>query len=164
MPTRNALLLTAAAVLTGLTGLAGCGDDDEPDTRLTASPSPTTTSATSSPTPTPTASSVPSLPPQATELRQGGSYQAVYLAVSAGSSVTAENRQAESAAKALGYQAGTGDVDCDQGARQALGLPETGSYLVTSVLFTTDAQAQTFVAAYQPEVVGTAQVELFCLD
>jgi len=67
------------------------------------------------------------------------------------------------AGEALGYFVGNGELDCDQGAREGLGLGE-GAYYGASVYFTSIADAEAFVAAYDGEVVGIAVVTTFCLD
>jgi len=68
------------------------------------------------------------------------------------------------AAEAMGYFVGSGDLACDQGAQDGLGLPADGYYWAASVLFATVDDANAFVAAYPGDVVGIAEVKTFCLD
>jgi hypothetical protein len=67
------------------------------------------------------------------------------------------------AAEAMGYFAGAGDLGCDQGAAEALGL-EDGFYYGVGLYFATMDDAIAFAAAYPGEVVGIANVTTFCLD
>jgi cytoskeletal protein RodZ len=131
----------------------------------TAAPTPSTAPPTSAATPT----AVPTFPPAVTAPRQGGRYVAVFLAVTrAGEKDSAEKTAIKDAAKA-GYtvkdgEVGRGDIDCTRGARAALRLDATADYMAVSVLFAAPAQAASFVAAYEPAVVGTAPVQTYCLD
>ncbi|WNB84559.1 hypothetical protein [Cellulomonas sp. ATA003] len=63
----------------------------------------------------------------------------------------------------LGYQpGGHGELACDQGAAEALGLdPQT---IAASVYFASEADARRFAEAYGPDVVGVAAVTVFCRD
>lgn len=62
----------------------------------------------------------------------------------------------------LGYVASGGELACDSGAAEALGLDP--QMLGVAVYFRSAADAQTFARMYEPGVVGTAPVTLFCLD
>jgi hypothetical protein len=66
----------------------------------------------------------------------------------------------------VGYE--TGPTDCDVGVEEIVGLPseeEGGAHIVSvSLYFESTAQAEAFVAAYEPEVRGIGQVRTFCLD
>ena len=101
--------------------------------------------------------------PREAPATEGGSYYALFLAVSTDARddalVKAQNR-----AQALGYQGGVGDLGCTPGAREQLRLKATGSYTAFSVLFATRAQAQELAAAYGVGVVGVAHVTVRCLD
>jgi hypothetical protein len=114
--------------------------------------------------------SSPATWPPAASLTHGGTVYGVYLAVArtdADGSLPAGGRQklddAKAAAAAAGYQALEG-LDCDSGAREGLGLDPQLSYGSAQVYFATAAQAEQFVAFYQPGVVGTARVQTYCMD
>jgi len=121
-------------------------------------PAPTTTSAS------PTRSLTPTFPSAVTSPTQGGVYFAVYLAVVKEGQGDTTAKAAEESAKAAGYEIGTGEIDCEQGARAALKLDKTAAYQGTSIFFATAAQAKQFVDAYEPGVVGTAKITAYCLD
>lgn len=138
-------------------------------------PATTTTTGTTLPTTTvpvtlapdpPTTATVPAWPPALTGGTQGGEAWGVYLAVAyAEEGVDApELVEAKAQAAAVGYNAGSGDVACDQGASEALGLDPERSYLTVAVYFATEADARLFVDLYQPGVVGLAAVETYCMD
>ena len=171
----------AAAVLLVL-ALGGCGDDGRdvvgagspvrtsPPTSTSLEPTGTAsaTATTSSPAPAP----APSFPPAAAGVQQGDAVWAVYLAVvRVGEDGQAEDpsgdmaRAREQAATA-GYErdVGGGQVECDQGAREALGLDPDRGYQTASIFFATRADAEQFVAAYEPGVVGLAEIRAYCLD
>jgi hypothetical protein len=62
----------------------------------------------------------------------------------------------------LGYFPGYGDVSCDQGATQALGLPD--NTVVRHVYFGSREDADRFAALYGGEILGIAEVTTLCLD
>ncbi|MBP2328407.1 hypothetical protein JOF56_008792 [Kibdelosporangium banguiense] len=66
----------------------------------------------------------------------------------------------------IGYKPDSGafDVGCEQGLVEALRLDPQRQYAATRIFFTTETRAQQFVKAYQPGVVGTAKVTLYCMD
>ena len=145
------LLATALGAL-----LVGCSDGGGSDTA--AEPVATTPSASPTPTPSPT------FPPEA-EAEQGGRYWAVFLSVERGSDATGpEISEALRAAEEVGYEAGAGDLGCTQGAAEALGLDPALPYVGVSIFFASAELAQQFVDAYEPGVVGTAEVTAYCLD
>jgi hypothetical protein len=85
---------------------------------------------------------------------------AVYLAA-APSDLDAAVRVANDA----GYQAGPGDVNCDEGARQVLGVPD--NTMVVGLYFDTQAQATQARAAFEArghQVAGVAHIKVFCAD
>ena len=147
-------------------------------TAVTPSPTPTAAPRTPAATPAPSpispssspTSTSPAFPPAAAQVNQGDLVWAVYLAVSRlqdGVPVArAELDRAREAAEAVGYQGevGDGDVDCAQGAREALQLNPDIGYFTASILFATEADARQFITAYEPGVVGLAQITAFCLD
>lgn len=169
------LLLLPTVLLLGLTA---CGSDEPglrqaatPLPEVTASSAPTTSAPTAPITPAPTtptssapAPTTPAFPKAVTAPIQGGSYVAVYLAVVKAGASTAPAVTARAEAKAAGYETGTGDIDCDQGARAALKLDKSADYMGTSIFFATAALAKQFVDAYQPGVIGTAPIKAYCLD
>lgn len=88
-----------------------------------------------------------------------------FVAVERTSSAPELARAKEELRKA-GYRVspGASDVTCDQGAREALGLTPGVDYFVEAVYFLTRQEAQQFVDAFQPGVVGTAVVTMYCRD
>ena len=130
----------------------------------TAAPTTTTTTAT---TTTTTTTTVPPLP-DALSPTHGGEAVAVYLAVAEWDSVSgnpADGFTTEiAAAQDLGYFVGSGDLACDMGGQDGLGLPSDGYYWAASVLFATVPDANAFVAAYPGDVVGIVEVQTYCLD
>ncbi|WP_426566693.1 hypothetical protein ACPPVT_09230 [Angustibacter sp. McL0619] len=152
-----------------------------PTPKATATRSPVATSSpTSSPTSTPagtaggtpaasagaTASVAPSWPRALGEPSQGDPVWAVYLAV--GHSVNDPAlQQATAHAAAVGYRAVVGDVACDDGATQALGLDQYDYWSGATLYFATEKQARGFAAAYTAAAaapVGLTQVNVGCLD
>ena len=185
---------TAVLVAALLGGGVVLGGQDPQDALQVATPptsSPTTAptpTVTSPPTPTPTASPTPSAVPspttgpaqtppsppaptppaptfpEQTAPEHGGTRSAVYLAV-AYDSADPELAQAQARAREAGYaQVGLGEVSCDQGAREALGLAADRTYYAVALYFADRPTAQQFVDAYEPGVVGIADVRTYCLD
>jgi hypothetical protein len=149
-----------------LAGTAACSEDQtaapavEQTPRTTQSPGTTQNPQASVP---PSPASRPSFPPQA-GAEHGAKQTAVYLAV-AYSADDPKLKRAEAQAKAVGYDnVGIGDIGCDQGAREALGLDVDRDYYGAAVYFADRGTAQQFVDAYEPGVVGMADVTTFCLD
>jgi hypothetical protein len=155
----NPLIATRVWGFLAVAGLlAGCGGSSG-SVATGASPSATPHLAVG--TERPTARPSGTLPPEAAAT-QGGKYYAVFLAV-AGDANDPSLADAQSRAKALGYQGGVGELNCTPGARTALNL-ENGNYTAYSIFFMTAEQAQTFVNAYSAHIVGTAYVTAGCLD
>ena len=97
----------------------------------------------------------------------GGRAWSVYLAVEREGPAGADTpklQQAIADAKAVGYSATSGDVDCDRGAKEALKLDPARKYVGAALYFASEADARRFVALFQPGVVGVAQVETMCAD
>lgn len=91
---------------------------------------------------------------------------AVYLAVGHSSADPGLERAQQKAAS-VGYTAVLGDLACDQGAIEALGLDQFDFWAAATLYFATRAGAHTFVASYTADVakvVGSAEVTLGCLD
>ncbi|MEQ9073612.1 MAG: hypothetical protein RLP09_07105 [Sandaracinaceae bacterium] len=57
---------------------------------------------------------------------------------------------------------GSGDLGCDDGAAQALGLPP--SHIAASVAFGSREDADRFVAAWPEPVLGVAEFTAYCRD
>ena len=127
------------------------------------SPSATPPQATPSPVTPPAAPAAPVFPEEAA-VEHGGRSTAVYLAVAYDGS-DPELARAYAQAREVGYSGvGIGDVACDQGAGEALGLDPARAYSRVAVYFPDRATAQQFVDAYEPGVVGIADVTTYCLD
>ena len=95
----------------------------------------------------------------------GGRVWAVYLAVGSPDSDWDMHMlgETESYVRMFGYVgSGIGSVGCDQGAAEALGF-HPGDNRV-AVYFATAAHAQEFVAGYDRQDAGSAQVSTYCLD
>lgn len=158
---------TAAPTTASTTAPSGA-----PSTPASSAPrstqAPTTAARSSSAVPPATGTSAaattaqPAWPREAVAVH-GGRYWAVYLAV-AYDAGDPELAQAQASAQAVGYAGGIGDVQCETGAAEGLGLDPAKSYSAASVFFDTRADAQAFVDRYAPGVVGTVQVTASCLD
>lgn len=110
-----------------------------------------------------TSTTAPAALPSAAVPQHGQRYWAVVVAVATDPAapvlLDAERRLAR-----LGYsRPNRAEVDCLQGASEALRLPDTGAYEV-DVLFTSRAAADRLAAAYPGGVVGVARVTAYCLD
>jgi hypothetical protein len=105
--------------------------------------------------------------PEAAVLTQGGTVVAVYLQIVSEGEMSGNLNDdfADVTAQAvdLGYFVGNGDLNCDQGAADALGLAP-GNYYGAAVYFDTMEEANAFAAAWDGEVVGIVTVTTFCLD
>ena len=140
----------AAAALAALL-LGACSSEPEP----AASPSPTSTSP--APGPSPTAAEPEPVVPE-----HGGTYWAVYLAVGGETDLEdaiqylTEVRNLELGAVAVG------DVNCDEGAAEALGA-DPGSLRV-AVYFDSSQDATAWAATLPADPVGIVEVRTFCLD
>lgn len=136
---------------------------------VSATPKPSATAsatATATAAPTPTVTAAARWPKAVGQPQQRESVWAVYLAVANSSSDPALDKAVRQAAS-VGYQAITGDVACDDGAMEALGLDQFDVWSAASLYFATGADAKAFAAAYTAEVTapqGVARVRLGCLD
>ncbi len=129
----------------------------------------TTSTIVTTTTPTPTTTVTPAepeFPPERTSLEHGGPTWGLYLAVAApGDYESPVLQAATAAATAAGYRSGPGDLSCDQGAAEALGV-EAGAVGV-ALYFETEAQANQARAAFEAEaqeVVGVVNVTTYCMD
>ena len=173
------------AILVGAAfAVAGCTSSTEqpavPTTSSATHQSTTSTGPTSTPAPAVAPSSTPTtaepdFPPAVapSALQHGGTYWGVYVTV-----VRAEDdyqiepddqKRLDTAKKSLtdlGYEPDSGayDIGCEQGMREQLHLDPQRVYAAVRIFFATQAQAEQFVDAYQPGVVGTAKVTLYCMD
>ena len=162
--TRSRLLLCGSICFALVMATSGPGAAAEP----TTAPEP---SATETPVPTtttpPTAPLAP-LPPTQEQAVHGGSAWAVYLAVSADISAP-EIADAIALLEDLGYVAGwgSGDLACDQGGAQAVGVDPSDNYAVVGAYFDTALDAARFVVALDARghsVLGIGLVQTYCLD
>jgi hypothetical protein len=176
---RQAVAAGAFAFLL-LTGGALALQSDEP-TRIDAvgggpssstSTSTTTTSSTTTSTSTTTTSSTttttvpaPEWPAAAQFGTHGGSTWGVYLAVATEYDAPAiVDATAKVEGLGQGYRPGNGELGCDQGAAEALGFDPDALLYAAALYFADEASAHRFVDLYEPEVVGIAEVQTYCLD
>jgi cytoskeletal protein RodZ len=133
---------------------------EAPTTTTEAPPPPTTTTE-----PIPSSSVPgPNWPPQVDQLVHGGTYWVAYLAV-ADRSDDPSLEQAAGPARAIPFTVSVGgQLACDQGAVEALGLDPDVDWSATAIYFPGEEFARRFVDLYEPEVVGIAQVQTYCLD
>jgi hypothetical protein len=174
-----------AFLITAAIAISGCSDSTGP-------PPATTTSGVTQPTAgvpatvaqpnttgaQPSSAHIPAKPdyPPAvapSALEHGGTYWGVYVTVvrtDGNHQIKPEDKAridaAEKSLRELGYQpdAGAYDLNCEQGLREQLRLDPQRDYATVRIFFANEAQAQQFVNAYQPGIVGTAKVTLYCMD
>jgi hypothetical protein len=173
------------AVLLAAVLLTGCGGEDNADASEATAARTTFAPAASSPTTAPieTSSAAPDGgaapgaspdasadpvvgPPREVLPEHGERVWAVYLAVGSPDSERDmhELGEAESYLRGMyGYTgSGIGSVGCDQGAAEALGFDPAHNRV--AVYFDSAAGAQEFVAVYDRQDVGSAEVTTYCLD
>jgi hypothetical protein len=170
-------------VLTALMFLAACSSDEAGSTTTTAGSSTSTSGVSVTTTTTPpttstviattttstlptTSTTLPEFPPAKDALEHGGDAWAVYLAV-ADDFGDPSLDEASSLAETYGYFAGVTDINCDQGAGEAVGVASGGSEVVVGVYFDTELDANQFVLAYEARgnaVAGVGLVQTYCLD
>lgn len=149
--------MLALTVLVGCNG--GTSSESTPPAATNSISSGGSTLATATVSVSPPASALPS---PVVALEQGGEYFAVYLGVGApGSGVL---RRAERRFADHGITAVAGDLSCDKGAAESLGV-EPGSFAV-GAYFEREADAVAFAEALAPEgpVYGPVPVHTFCAD
>ncbi len=129
--------------------MIGCTDTEPAD----VTPTPITAHATDHASPGPI---------DLANLSQGESYWAVYLVVGppGDPQLDTVHHELESA----GYHPSIGEIGCDQGAAEQLTPPPDPTAHAMRVYFSTESDAQQFVAERSPAPVGTAFVQVFCLD
>jgi hypothetical protein len=106
----------------------------------------------------------PDVPPAATPIEHGGTYWALYLALAADANDPAF-ADWSAHAEAAGYATGPGDLACDEGAADGLGVPP--EWFGVAVYFSTldDAEAaRAWFGMTYGEPAGIARVTTFCLD
>jgi|1186.fasta_scaffold272813_2 hypothetical protein len=173
-------VLAAGVLLTGCAGQAATHSSTSAATGTsTAAPAgPTVVDEVDEPAADPTRSSPPTPvpsqrpapgkpgPPPEVQAAQGAQVWAVYLAVAEADDPSGEALLAETSHHVLstfGYSgSGIGDVSCDQGAAEQLGLDPPNQRV--AVYFDSAASAQQFVGAYDRRSVGSARVTTYCLD
>lgn len=168
--------VAAAVALLALTGCASGttvgGEPSATGPRQEESAEPTTQTAeateasgpTESPEPEPSPSAdagAGEWPPASTTVVHGSEKWATYVAVTPTTDDPAY-AAAQQRLEELGYPGGGGEIGCDRGAAEALGV--TQSAIGVAVYFDSQADAETFAEMYGPEAVGTAQVTTWCLD
>ncbi len=184
-------LCGALFALAVVLGAVACSTEETPEGRTeagaTSAPSPTPSPVEETPPPAETPSPVESADPEdgegeyeagegseddnSSELfpdpvvpEQGRFYFAVYFAVTEKGPGDPKIKAAESDLRNLGFEPSVGGIDCDSGAKEALGLDPARSYTDVTLYFATRADADMFATLYDPGVVGTAKVKTFCLD
>jgi hypothetical protein len=95
-----------------------------------------------------------------TQVEQGAKYWAVYLAV--GEEGAPELEQATDYLAGLGIESLGGELACDRGAADALGLSE--DLMAVGVYFTGQAGAQRFAKKLPTPPSGIARVRTYCAD
>lgn len=94
-------------------------------------------------------------------LTQGEIYFGVYFALAD----DPEDPSLEAAIRRLeqqGYAVGSGQLGCDQGAAEALGVEEDD--FGVGLYFKTRSDAQRFAELSDPPPLGSARVKIFCAD
>ncbi len=157
---RKPAVITMALLLL----VVGCDGDETPGTDA-APPTGTrpTQPETTTTVPAPT-STAPATQPTPVPVEHGREMFGVYLSVERGAAPTAETRAAQAEAERNKWPFSGGDINCDQGAREALRLDPARDYYAVAVYFVTREDAQRFVDLYEPGVVGIAAVKVFCAD
>ena len=146
--------------------VVGCDGDESPGTDAAPSTGtrptqPETTTTVPAPTSTTPA---PATLPTPIPVEHGREMFGVYLSVERGMAPTAETQAAQAEAERNKWPFSGGDINCDQGAREALRLDPARDYYAIAVYFATRDDAQRFVDLYEPGVVGIAPVTVFCAD
>lgn len=127
--------------------LVGCGGEDTAETPET-------------PVATATAETRADFAP--VEPEQGGTYFGVYVAIADAGDEAALQQSAE-ALDAIGHhQYSLGDISCDEGAAEQLGVPEDSGRV--AVYFETREEAGAFTQSLPSPILRIAKVRTFCLD
>lgn len=134
-------------------------------TTTTSTSTTSTTSTTTTSTTSTTTTTAAGLPP--TYVPEHGQFAwAVFVGIFEGPPSQAEIDAAYAPVVAAGYEpGGWGDAGCDQGSAEALGLDPDGGFVVASIYFASEADAERAADAIGREhVEGVAEVQTFCLD
>jgi hypothetical protein len=94
-------------------------------------------------------------------LEAGGEAWAVVLATDSSGDPAVLGRAVAAAAN-MGFRASVASVDCDEGARSALGLPD-GTQKYVAVYFASRADADAFADNAIQRPIGTIQVRTYCI-
>lgn len=154
------------AVVVAAAVLVACGGEDEPTSPASRTPpvTPTTSGPTSSEAPSPSEASAPTptaLPsPLTSSVEHGGTYVGVYLAV--GPQGAPELDAAVEQLADMGIEAYAGDIACDDGAADQLGVED--DLMAVALYFETRSDAEAFAAALDPAPLGIARVTTYCAD
>jgi hypothetical protein len=100
------------------------------------------------------------------EPQQGQPAWGVYLAIGHAPDDATVERAVRQAA-GVGYSAIVGDIACDGGAMEALGLDQYNYWTGATLYFGSEADARTFAASYTRAVArpkGLLRVKVGCLD
>jgi hypothetical protein len=111
---------------------------------------------------------LPDFPADQPDLVEGGQTWALYLAVARDFNIQApEIRRAQQDARDSGYNVtDAGDLSCDQGAVEALGLDPQGNWVGVALYFPDEESAQAAREAFEARdvaVAGIASVTVTCL-
>jgi hypothetical protein len=137
-----------AVILTVAAAMAACGGGKAPAER------PGTPVATASPEATTQFS--PAVP------EQGGTYFGVYVAIAEAGDEASLQASAE-ALDAIGISDySLGDISCDEGAAEELGVPEDSGRV--AVYFESREEAEAFTKSLPSPILRIAKVKTFCLD
>ena len=162
--TRPRLLLCGSICFVLVVATGSPGAAAEP----TTAPGPSASETPAPTTSTPPTTTLAPLPPTQEQPVHGGDAWAVYLAVSTDIS-DPEIADAIALLEDLGYVAGwgSGDLACDQGGAQAVGVDPSDNYAVVGAYFDTALDAARFVVALDARghsVLGIGLVQTYCLD
>jgi len=161
--------VTRRLLVMALLALAACRTEEPPPP---TGPAPTTATGTATVEPPATTEEVPSpdetpFSPESAfhaigsvEVEQAGTYWAIYLAV--GEQGAPELEQTTDYLAGLGIESYAGDLACDRGAAEALGLSE--DLTAVGVYFVEREDAQDFAEKLPTPPTGIAKVRTYCAD
>jgi hypothetical protein len=156
---RGAGLLVAVLLMTAT--VTTCTGESDPTRAAATTLPPATSEATTIPAPTRSTAATAALPRPIREVEQGGRVFGVYWVAASSPQLAPVERRL----LALGYPVSSGDLDCDQGARRALGVP-TAITSKVALYFGTEKDARAFAEGVdvRPSPNGHAAATLYCLD
>jgi hypothetical protein len=141
-------------------GSTGAGSPSSETTSPSESASPSGESPSATESPSPSESPKPPLPTAVENPKQGGTYFGVYLAV--GPATDPKLVTAAQDAAGLGYRAFPGDISCDHGAAEALGV--SNDLFAVAIYFKFKAQAKDLLPWLDEPPLAIAQVQTYCAD